>query len=89
MSADKTMKALKSFLRPEFIGRVDEVVCFNPLALEDFEKIAGLMLSELKESLAEKGYSFEWDEEVQKSLAKEAFGGTRGARDLRNAVRCV
>lgn len=87
MSADKTMKALKSFLRPEFIGRVDEVVCFNPLALEDFEKIAGLMLSELKEPLAEKGYSFEWDEEVQKSLAKEAFGGTRGARDLRNAVR--
>ena len=87
MSADKTMKALKSFLRPEFIGRVDEVVCFNPLTLEDFEKIAGLMLSELKEPLAEKGYSFEWDEEVQKSLAKEAFGGTRGARDLRNAVR--
>ena len=87
MSADKTMKALKSFLRPEFIGRVDEVVCFNPLALEDFEKIAGLMLSELKEPLAEKGYSFEWDDEVQKSLAKEAFGGTRGARDLRNAVR--
>ena len=45
------------------------------------------MLSELKEPLAEKGYSFEWDDEVQKSLAKEAFGGTRGARDLRNAVR--
>lgn len=87
MSADKTMKALKSFLRPEFIGRVDEVVCFNPLTLEDFERIAGLMLSELKEPLAEKGYSFEWDEGVQKSLAKEAFGGTRGARDLRNAVR--
>ncbi len=87
MSADKTMKALKSFLRPEFIGRVDEVVCFNPLTLEDFERIAGLMLSELKEPLAEKGYSFEWDDNVQKSLAKEAFGGTRGARDLRNAVR--
>ena len=87
MSADKTMKALKSFLRPEFIGRVDEVVCFNPLTLEDFERIAGLMLSELKEPLAEKGYSFEWDDKVQKSLAKEAFGGTRGARDLRNAVR--
>lgn len=87
MSSDKTMKALKGFLRPEFIGRVDEVVCFNPLTLEDYEKIAGLMLSELKEPLAEKGYTLSWDEQVEKSLAKEAFGGTRGARDLRNAVR--
>lgn len=87
MSAEKTMKALKEFLRPEFIGRVDEVVCFNPLTLEDYRRIAGLMLEELKEPLEEKGYSFKWDKEVQSFLAKEAFGGLRGARDLRNAVR--
>ena len=87
MSAEKTMKALKEFLRPEFIGRVDEVVCFNPLTLEDYRRIAGLMLEELKEPLEEKGYYFKWDKEVQSFLAKEAFGGLRGARDLRNAVR--
>ena len=87
MSSDKTMKALKQFLRPEFIGRVDEVVCFNPLKLEDFERIAGLMLDELKDPLAEKGYSFGYTKQAQSKLAKQAFGGLRGARDLRNTVR--
>ncbi len=87
LSNEKTMKALKEFLRPEFIGRVDEVVCFSPLSKENFVEIAGLMLSELKEPLAEKGYSFEWETAVQEQLANEAYGGSRGARDLRNAVR--
>lgn len=87
LSTEKTMKALKEFLRPEFIGRVDEVVCFSPLSEDDFVKIAGLMLGELKGPLAEKGYSFDWTEDAQKKLAKQAFGGVRGARDLRNTVR--
>jgi ATP-dependent Clp protease ATP-binding subunit ClpA len=87
LSSEKTMKALKEFLRPEFIGRVDEVVCFAPLTLEDFGQIAALMLGELKTSLEEKGYSFTWDENVPACLAEEAFGGNRGARDLRVTIR--
>ena len=87
LSSEKTLKALREFLRPEFLGRVDEVVCFAPLTQEDFARIAVLMLTELKESLAEKGYSFTWDEALPSHLAQQAFGGSRGARDLRNVVR--
>ena len=87
LSDEKTMKALKDFLRPEFIGRVDEVVCFHPLTREDFARIAVLMLTELKGSLADKGYTLTWDENVPGLLADAAFGKTRGARDLRNVVR--
>ena len=87
LSDEKTMKALKDFLRPEFIGRVDEVVCFHPLTREDFARIAVLMLTELKGSLADKGYTLAWDENVPGLLADAAFGKTRGARDLRNVVR--
>jgi ATP-dependent Clp protease ATP-binding subunit ClpA len=87
LSSEKTMKALKEFLRPEFIGRVDEVVCFAPLTQEDFAKIACLMLTELQTSLQEKGYSFAWDEAVPTALAEKSFGGGRGARDLRVTIR--
>ena len=87
LSSEKTLKALREFLRPEFLGRVDEVVCFAPLTEQDFSDIAVLMLTELKESLADKGYSFTWDDTVPADLAGEAFGGSRGARDLRNVVR--
>ncbi|MBR4868155.1 MAG: ATP-dependent Clp protease ATP-binding subunit [Clostridia bacterium] len=87
LSSEKTLKALREFLRPEFLGRVDEVVCFAPLTENDFENIAQLMLNELKESLNSKGYSLTWDDTLPVTLAHEAFGGSRGARDLRNVVR--
>ena len=87
LSAEKTTKALREFLRPEFIGRVDEVVCFGQLTKEDFGKIAVLMLKELQESLQEKGYTFAWSEETPAFLAEKAHGQNRGARDLRNTVR--
>ena len=87
LSTEKTAKALREFLRPEFIGRVDEVVCFGQLSQEDFAKIAVLMLKELQGSLEEKGYSFGWDDATPAYLAQKAYGQNRGARDLRNTVR--
>jgi len=84
---DKALKSLKAFLRPEFISRVDEVAVFNPLSETDYESIAVLMLTELTEPLSEKGIVFSWDQAAVSLLAQNAFGGVRGARDLRNLVR--
>ena len=86
-SADRAMKALREFLRPEFIGRVDEVVVFNELTEDDFRKIAVLMLDEFKEPLSSKGIEFSYTDEAVNLLASESVGGTRGARDLRNNIR--
>ena len=87
ITEEVTMKALERFLRPEFLGRVDEVVIFNNLTLDDFEKIAGLMLDELVESLKDKGIALTYDESVKKYLANNAFGSKKNARGLRDAVR--
>ncbi len=84
---EKVMKALSDFLRPEFIGRVDEVAIFNSLTKEDYEKISDLLLKELVGSLKEKGIDFKWTDEVCTYLAAKAEGGTRGARDLRTLIR--
>lgn len=86
-SKEKAMKALSEFLRPEFIGRVDEVVVFNPLTLSDYEKIATLLLSELSDPLKDKGIAFAWENGVEAILAKQADGAARGARELRNIIR--
>ena len=86
-STEKAMKALREFLRPEFIGRVDEIVVFRDLSDEAMQKIAVLMLTELVEPLRDKGVRLTWDDTVPEALASQASGGERGARDLRNAVR--
>ncbi|MBR5976742.1 MAG: ATP-dependent Clp protease ATP-binding subunit, partial [Clostridia bacterium] len=84
---DKAMKALKDFLRPEFIGRVDEVVFFNDLTEENYEEIAVLMLNELREPLKDKAIELEWAEDVPKTIVSKMDSGVRGARDLRNVIR--
>ena len=84
INAEVTMKALERFLRPEFLGRVDEVVIFNQLTHDNFEKIAKLMLDELVESLKD---SMTYDESVPVYLAKKAFGSKKNARGLRDCVR--
>ncbi len=84
---EKVMKALSDFLRPEFIGRVDEVAVFNSLSVEDYKRISDLLLGELKTSLSEKGIDLKWTEEVNTYLAQKSEGGSRGARDLRNLIR--
>ena len=84
---EKALKALREFLRPEFLGRVDEIVVFNDLDEEAFRKIAVLMLDEFKEPLRDKGITFDYSEEAVAELARQSVGGTRGARDLRNNIR--
>lgn len=86
-SAEKAQKALSDFLRPEFIGRVDEVVVFNPLDEEAYGRIAGLMLDELVDPLKEKGIEFGYEPEALSLIAKQAYGKKSGARDLRRVIR--
>ena len=87
INAEVTMKALERFLRPEFLGRVDEIVIFNQLTHDDFEKIAKLMLGELVESLKDKAIIMSYDESVPVYLAQKAFGSKKNARGLRDCVR--
>lgn len=87
ITEEVTMKALERFLRPEFIGRVDEIVIFNHLTQNDFEKIAALMLDELVPSLSDKGMTLTYDASVPALLAKEAYGSKKNARALSDAVR--
>lgn len=86
-SRERASKALADFLRPEFLGRVDEIVYFEPLSRESFRRIADLMLGELVGPLAERGISFTWQPEASACLADRAYGGKRGARDLRGVIR--
>ena len=87
VNKEKALKALREFLRPEFLGRVDEIVVFNDLDEEAFKKIAVLMLDEFKEPLRDKGIAFAYTDEAVAQLAKDSVGGSRGARDLRNNIR--
>ena len=87
ISKEKAMKALRDFLRPEFISRIDEIVVFRPLSQENFASIAGLMLDEMKEPLAEKNIIFKYDEKSLELIAKMAFGKSYGARDIRRVIR--
>ena len=86
-SKDKAVKALEEFLRPEFIGRVDEIVVFSPLSVESLTKIAALMLDEIADSLKEKLSTLKYDESVCKYLADKCQGSKRGARELRHTIR--
>lgn len=87
VNKEKALKALREFLRPEFLGRVDEIVVFNDLDEEAFRKIAVLMLDEFKEPLRDKEITFTYTDEAVNELAKDSVGGSRGARDLRNNIR--
>ncbi len=87
MSRERAMKALNEFLRPEFINRVDEVVCFNQLSEENFRSIAALMLSELRDVMAEKNITLTWDDSLIDHLVKEGYSVTYGARNLRRLIQ--
>jgi ATP-dependent Clp protease ATP-binding subunit ClpA len=80
------MKALKAFLRPEFLNRLDDVICFEHLSEESMAKIAHILLKELKASMAEKGIALAWSDAAAQHLAKMSYSETYGARNLR---RCI
>ena len=84
---EKAIKALSEFLRPEFINRVDEVISFNKLTEENFRAIAGIMLTELRQALSERGIDFTWDESVIDALVKKSYSVTYGARNLRRTIQ--
>ena len=86
-SKEKAMKALGEFLRPEFINRVDEIVCFNQLSEDNFRGIADIMLAELQQSLEGRGIAFTWDESVKDHLVKKSYSVAYGARNLRRAIQ--
>ena len=86
-SREKAMKALGEFLRPEFLNRVDDVICFNKLTEENFRGIAVIMLTELRDSLAERGIAFRWEESLIDALVKKAYSVTYGARNLRRTIQ--
>ena len=86
-SEEKTRKALAQFLRPEFLGRVDEVIAFKPLTEETLQGIAALMLDEYKPGMEAKGIAYSYTPAALKALVKKAEGGKFGARDLRRVIR--
>ena len=85
--ADRAMKALQQFLRPEFINRVDAVITFNRLTEENFQAIAGIMLGELQDSLKDKGIAFTYDDALVVFLTHKSFSRTYGARNLRRTIQ--
>ena len=84
---ERTMKALREFLRPEFINRVDEIVYFHQLTEENFAAIARIMLDELQASLKEKGYSFSYDDALVSHLVHSSYSAAYGARNLRRCIQ--
>ena len=84
---EKTEKALSSFLRPEFINRIDEIITFRSLDEEDFKRIARIMLSDLKDALAERNISFKFTEEVCDFVAEKSFSRKFGARNMRRFIQ--
>ncbi len=86
-SREKAVKALSDFLRPEFLNRVDEIICFNRLSEENFRAIAELMLKELRDSLAERGIALHWKDTVLDYLVAKSYSVTYGARNLRRTIQ--
>ncbi|MCC8110339.1 MAG: ATP-dependent Clp protease ATP-binding subunit [Ruminococcus sp.] len=87
ISKDKAMKGLREFLRPEFISRIDEIVVFRNLIQDEFDKIAALLLDEMKEPLAEKDLQLSYDDDALTAIAKQSYGKPYGARNIRQVIR--
>lgn len=87
VAKEKTEKALSSFLRPEFINRIDEIITFRSLEEEDFVEIAKIMLNDMKVALAERNIKFTFTQKVCKHIAKESFSKKFGARNMRRYIQ--
>jgi ATP-dependent Clp protease ATP-binding subunit ClpB len=85
-SKEKALKALGEFLRPEFINRVDEIICFNKLTEANFRDIAKIMLDELRDGLTGHGIGLTWDDTVLDYLTEKSYSVQYGARNLRRTI---
>ena len=86
VAKDKTERALRAFLRPEFINRIDEIITFNHLAKTDFVKIADIMLGKLKDHLADKGIKLVYNNDVLAHIAENSYSEKYGARNMRRYI---
>jgi ATP-dependent Clp protease ATP-binding subunit ClpA len=86
LAKDKTERALSSFLRPEFINRIDEIITFNSLTKEGFVRIAKIMMSQLASALSKKGIKLSYSEKVLSYIASESFSEKYGARNMRRFI---
>jgi len=84
---ERTEKALSSFLRPEFLNRVDEIITFRSLDEENFKHIAKIMLNDLKDALSERSINFKYTDGVCELVAKESFSKKFGARNMRRYIQ--
>ncbi len=84
---DKVEKALKGAFRPEFLNRIDEIIMFSPLSLEEMAQIVNLQMKEVQERLGEYHITVELTEAARKWLAKEGYDPAFGARPLRRAIQ--
>ena len=87
LKESNTEKALLSFLRPEFLNRIDEIITFRSLDQDNFEKISEIMLSELEKALGEKGISLKYTDKVTKYIAEKSFSTKYGARNMRRFIQ--
>ena len=86
VAKDKTERALRAFLRPEFINRIDEIITFNHLTKNDFVKIADIMLGKLKTHLADKGIKLVYNNDVLIHIADNSYSEKYGARNMRRYI---
>ena len=86
LAKEKTEKALSSFLRPEFINRIDEIITFNHLTKDDFVKIAEIMLGKLRDHLSERGVKLVWDQACLIAIAEQSYSEKFGARNMRRYI---
>ncbi len=86
-SHDKIEKALRGTFRPEFLNRVDEIIMFSPLSIDEMEQIVDLQLKEVHDRLNEYHIQVELTEAARKWLAKEGYDPAFGARPLRRAIQ--
>ncbi|MBQ3018931.1 MAG: ATP-dependent Clp protease ATP-binding subunit, partial [Clostridia bacterium] len=87
VAKEKTEKALSGFLRPEFINRIDEIITFRSLEIEDFVRIADIMLSDMQKALIERNVTFKYTKEACEHIAKESFSKKFGARNMRRYIQ--
>ena len=85
-SKERAMKALEDIMRPEFLNRIDEIIAFNQLTEADFRRISTIMLSELRDTLSDKGIRLTWDDSLLDWLTEKSFSIKFGARNLRRLI---
>ena len=84
---DGVLEELRRHFRPEFLNRVDDVVLFKPLTLQELEKIVDLQIADLRSRLAEMAVTLELTDEARAFIARAGFDPVYGARPLKRYLQ--